>query len=285
MEEKEASRAVAAAVSTASSLDLSVTNAIFLQDANRLVVRLVPCDVVARISPMAADRYASAASEVDLAQRLAESGSPVAVLEPRVEPRAYLRDGFVITMWTYYETLPREVPPADYARALERLHAGMRQIDLATRHFTDRVADAQRVVADRDLSPELVEPDRELLSSTLSGLSISIRGSDGGEQLLHGEPHPGNLLNTRNGPRFVDLETCCRGPVEFDVAHAPEEVAGHYPLASQDLIGQCRILMLAMITTWRWERGDQYPNGRYWAIEGLKQMRVALDHHGLDDPR
>ena len=91
-------------------------------------------------------------------------------------------------MWTYYGHGHGELPPADDARALERLHAGMRQIDLATRHFTDRVADAQRVVADRDLSPELVEPDRELLSSTLSRLSISIRGSDGGEQLLHGEP-------------------------------------------------------------------------------------------------
>ncbi len=26
----------------------------------------------------------------------------------------------------------------------------------------------------------------------------------------------------------MDLATCCRGPVEFDLAHAPEEVAEHY---------------------------------------------------------
>jgi hypothetical protein len=41
--------------------------------------------------------------EIELAQRLAESGSPVAALEPRVEPRVYERDGFVVTLWTYYE--------------------------------------------------------------------------------------------------------------------------------------------------------------------------------------
>ncbi|MFD2356125.1 hypothetical protein ACFSTC_52955 [Nonomuraea ferruginea] len=70
------------------------------------------------------------------------------------------------------------------------------------------------------------------------------------------------MLTTRNGLLFVDLETCCRGPVEFDLAHAPEEVGEHYPGVDQDLLRECRILMLAMITTWRWDRGDQLPDGQ-----------------------
>ena len=37
-----------------------------------------------------------------------------------------------------------------------------------------------------------------------------------------------------------------------------------------------------MVTTWRWRRDDQLPNGRYWAIEGLNQLRAALDRYGLD---
>jgi thiamine kinase-like enzyme len=113
-------------------------------------------------------------------------------------------------------------------------------------------------------------------------LRCSISREGAGEQLLHGEPHPGNLLSTRSGPLFVDLETCCRGPIEFDVAHAPEEVAEHYPGANQDLIHQCRILMWAMITTWRWRHDDQLPNGHYWRTEGLNQVRAALDRYGLD---
>jgi hypothetical protein len=41
--------------------------------------------------------------EIEVAQRLAESGSPVAALEPQVQPRAYEGDGFVITpASTYY---------------------------------------------------------------------------------------------------------------------------------------------------------------------------------------
>jgi thiamine kinase-like enzyme len=99
---------------------------------------------------------------------------------------------------------------------------------------------------------------------------------------LHGEPHPGNLLNTKKGLLFIDLETCCRGSVEFDVAHAPEEVSEHYPAVNNELLRECRILKLAMITAWRWDQNDQLPDSRYWRIEGLERMRAALDCSGVD---
>ena len=71
------------------------------------------------------------------------------------------------------------------------------------------------------------DADRKLLGDTLRGLNQVI-GERGGEQLLHGEPHPGNVLTTKNGLVFIDLETCCRGPIEFDLAHAPDDVGEHY---------------------------------------------------------
>jgi Ser/Thr protein kinase RdoA (MazF antagonist) len=270
-------------MSTASSLDLTVDDAIVLHDSNKLTVRLLPCDVLARVAPVA---HQVAQFEVELAQRLAESGCPVAALEPRVEPRVYERDGFVVTLWTYYEPVtPREVSPADYANALERLHAGMRKLDVPTPHFTDRVEQAQQLVANRDHTPALADADRELLGDTLRSLRRAIGERGGAEQLLHGEPHPGNVLTTKNGLLFIDLETCCRGPVEFDLAHAPEEISEHYPSVNQDLLRECRILVLAMITTWRWDRDDQLPNGRQLGTEWLSQIRAALDRKGQDTHR
>jgi hypothetical protein len=248
---------MAAAMSTASSLDLTVDDAIVLHDSNKLTLRLLPCDVLARVAPVA---HQVAQFEVELAQRLAESGCPVAALEPRVDPRVYERDGFVLTLWTYYEpAAPREVSPADYASAL-------------------------KLVARRDRTPALAHADRELLGDTLRSLRRVIGEHGGAEQLLHGEPHPGNVLSTRNGLLFIDLETCCRGPVEFDLAHAPEEVSEHYPGVNQDLLRQCRILVLAMIATWRWDRDDQLPNGRQLGTEWLSQIRAARDRNGLDTP-
>ncbi len=146
-------------MSIASSLGLAVDDAIVLQDSNRLTVRLLPCDMLARVAYV---EHQVAQFEIELAQRLAGSGSPVAALEPRVEPRVYERDGFAVTLWTY----------------------------------------------------------------------------GAAEQLLHGEPHPGNVLTTKSGLLFIDLETCCRGPVEFDLAHTPEEVSEHYTDVSRSLLSE-----------------------------------------------
>jgi Phosphotransferase enzyme family len=280
LQASEVPRAIAAAMLTASSLDLRVDEAIVLHDSNKLTLRLLPCDVVARVAPEA---HQVAQLEIELAQRLAGSESPVAALDPRVEPRVYKRDGFVVTLWTHYEpATPRGVSPTDYANALGRLHAGMRNLDVPAPHFTDRVEQAQQLVASRDHTPALADADRELLGNTLRCLRRVIGERGAAEQLLHGEPHPGNLLTTKNGLLFIDLETCCRGPVEFDLVHAPEEVSEHYPGVSQGLLRECRILVLAMITTWRWDRGDQLPNGRQLGTEWLSQIRAALDRNGME---
>jgi aminoglycoside phosphotransferase (APT) family kinase protein len=280
MQASEVAGAVAAVMSIASALDLTVDDAIVLNNSNKLTLRVLPCDVLVRVAPVA---HQVAQFEVELAQRLVESGCPVAALEPRVEPRVYERDGFVVTLWTYYQpaTSPA-VSAASYAAALQRLHAGMRTLDVPAPHFTDRVDQAQQLVASRDHTPALADADRELLADTLRDLRRAIGERGGAEQLLHGEPHPGNVLTTNNGLLFIDLETCCRGPVEFDLAHAPEEVSEHYARANRDLLRECRILVLAMITTWRWDQGDQLPNGRQLGTQWLGQIRAALQRRGLD---
>ncbi len=250
-----------------------------LQNSNRLAVRLRPCDVLVPVSPAA--HRATAEFEVEMARQLAAAESPAARLEPRVEPGVYLRDGFNLTFWTYYEPVSTlDVPPDAYASALERLHAGMRAVSLPVPHFTDRVAEAQRLVTGHHLTPELSDADRELLVASLRKLSSEITRRASSEHLLHGEPHPGNLLNTTQGPLFIDLETCCRGPVEFDVAHAPEAVCGHYPGIDQELVGRCRALMMAMVAAWRWDRRDQFPDGRQMGLELLRRLR---DEHARYD--
>jgi aminoglycoside phosphotransferase (APT) family kinase protein len=230
-----AQRATQAAMSSASMLGLSTSDAAVLQNSNKLTLRLQPCDVLAQVAPAARQ---CAQLEVDIAQRLFEIGSPVAALQA---PEVFVWDDYVVTLWTYYEPVTSPaIPPADYAEALERLHAGMRRVDLLTPHFTDRVSEAQALVADHDRTPNLAEADRVILAGTLDRLRRAVSDSGRPEQLLHGEPHPGNLLSTSIGPLFIDFETCCRGPIEFDLAHAPDEVAELYPGVDHDLLRDCR---------------------------------------------
>ena len=93
MESSEIQRALAAAMSTASALGLTVDDAIVMHDSNKLTVRLLPCDVVARVAPIA---HQVARFEIGIAQELSDSGSPVAVPYPRADPRVHEHDGFVV---------------------------------------------------------------------------------------------------------------------------------------------------------------------------------------------
>ena len=273
------SRAIAAATSVAASLDLSANDATVLHNSNRLALRLTPSDVLARVAPAG---HEAAQLEVELTQRLADVGCPVGALDPRVDPLAYKRDGFEVTLWIYYEPVTPHVSPVDYAEALERLHAGMRKVDVPSPRFTDRIAEAEEIVANPDLSPELADAGRVLLSSRLESLRRAIDDRGAMEQLLHGEPHQGNVLSTKNGPLFIDLETCCRGPVEFDLAHVAEAVCEHYPNVNQGLLDECRQLVLAMVAAWRWDHGDQLPNGRRFGEELLRSLREGPPWPTLD---
>jgi hypothetical protein len=52
VEASEVPRAVAAAMSIASSRDLTVDEAIVLHDSNKLTLRVLPCDLLARVAAM-----------------------------------------------------------------------------------------------------------------------------------------------------------------------------------------------------------------------------------------
>ncbi|UNT00581.1 aminoglycoside phosphotransferase family protein [Streptomyces tubbatahanensis] len=271
-------RAVEAGWATAAGLGLQVDDASVVHDSDRVALRLAPCEVLARVAPLG--HLADSEFEVEVARRLAAVDAPVAELEPRVEPRVHVRDDFAVSLWTYYAPVGPALAPADYAEVFLRHHAALRRLDLEAPHFTARVAAALRQVNDRERSPELSDRDRELVSDTLGGLSSAFGDDRAGDQLLHGEPHPGNVLNTGRGPLFVDLGTCCRGPVEFDLAHAPEEVGEHYPGADHALIHRFRAVNWAMFTAWRWREDDRMPDRGRWRVEGLNRVRAALERCG-----
>jgi len=263
-------RAMAAATSVTTTLDLPVNEVVVVQNSNKLALRLLPCDVFARVALVGQE---VSALEVELAQRLAVLGSPVAALEPRVDPRVYEDDGFALTLWTYYETARDQVTPPHYADALQRLHAAMRNLEIAVPHFMERAAEAGRLVASRDATPALAEADRVLLLSTLRSARQQIHSRGAAEQLLHGEPHEGNVLSTQDGPLFIDFETCCRGPIEFDVAHLPKDVSADYPVVDQVLLEECRRLILAMVAAWRWDVRDEFPDGHQHGRNLLTLLR------------
>jgi aminoglycoside phosphotransferase (APT) family kinase protein len=276
VEPSDVARAVAAAREIAVGLGLAVEDATLLRNSNKLAVRLLPCDVLARVAPIGTGL---ARFEIEIAAGLMATGSPVAALDPRVEPVAYEMDGFEASLWTYYEPVATEVEPEDFGAALHRLHEGMRTLDVRTPHFSDRVADPAQEIAKSEL---LTATDRDLLRSALRDLEGAVLERGAPDQLLHGEPHVGNVLSTELGPRFIDLETCCLGPVEFDLAHAPSMVDEHYPDADRGLVADCRGLVLAIVAKHRCAPGDEFPNRERALLLLLDALREGPPWPALD---
>ncbi len=78
MEPSHVRRAVEAARATACELSLHVNDAVVMHNSDRIVVRLIPCNVLARIAPQA--REDGLHFEAEVARRLAETDSPVGAL-------------------------------------------------------------------------------------------------------------------------------------------------------------------------------------------------------------
>ena len=252
-----ATRAIAAATSLASSLDLQVNDAVVIQNSNKLALRLLPCDVLARTARAGQD---VAAFEVQIAQLLAAFAAPVASLDPRVDSASTSAMTLPSPSGPTTALCRKRCPPSATRclTATPRGHAKSR--DCGTR-LQRRIAAAERLLTHRHETPALADDDRLLLLNALRGSRQAIRKRGGADQLLHGEPHSGNPLNTPKGLLFIDFETCCRGPIEFDVAHVPDEFSLHYPDVDPALLQECRRLVLAMVAAWRWDVRDEFPDG------------------------
>ncbi|MER6677410.1 aminoglycoside phosphotransferase family protein, partial [Streptomyces sp. NPDC000983] len=151
MEPLELRRAVRAGRETASELGLEVDDVAVVHNSDRVALRMTPREVLARVAPLG--HLPESEFEVEVAVRLAATDAPVAGLDPRVPPGVRVRDAFALSLWTYYEPVTSRTAPADYADALLRQHAALRQVDLKAPHFTDRVAAALQAVTDRARSP------------------------------------------------------------------------------------------------------------------------------------
>jgi hypothetical protein len=139
MNRTETERAITATTALSSELGLVVAEARVVCNSNKLGLRLLPCDSFARV---AVSRQEAFRFEIEIAQRLSENGSDYE--QPGIDPAA-----------------------TTYANALERLHAGMAQLDVIAPHFGDRVTEAEQLLRSNDRTPRLKETDRELLLETL----------------------------------------------------------------------------------------------------------------------
>lgn len=262
-----------AASEVARDFGVEVEEPVLLQDTNNIVFWLAPSPVVAKINSGQPDRLER---ELSTAMALDDASAPV-VGPSHLLPRAvHQRQGYHITFWRYVSGTGVDLSARTIASALGVLHAALARISGTGQlpAFSEELDLVVRRLHDPIFAPALGDADRGRLVGALEVLTPG--GSVG--DVLHGSPHRFNILGEQGSPRFIDFETVCRGPIEWDLAHLEPAVAEAYPATiDSQMLDRCRLAVSAKTAAWCWDLADQNEEMRHHALHHLEIVREALD--------
>jgi Phosphotransferase enzyme family len=213
-------RALAAAVAVARAQGLPADDPVVLHDGVNVVVHLRPAPVVARVAtltPLLRPEIGRPfGREVALATALAAAGAAVLPPSDLLPPGPHVHDGLTLSFWEHVEVLPGSPTAVQAGQALGELHTDLAEVGpLWDGAVLDTPFDDLEVFSDRGGA---LGADPALLGE-VAALAGALRPRVAGPVMtLHGDAHPGNLLVTRAGLRWADLEDTSRGPRGWDLA-------------------------------------------------------------------
>ena len=261
-----------AAVEVAAELELVVDEPLLIQETNNTVIWLRPHPIIAKVGTHP-DSGALLVREHEVASALAALGAPAGAPLTGVAPLHHLATGFIVTLW---QRLEHDVTsePADsmVAASLQQLHAALALIDIELPSFRVGLQRARTALFDDVRMNALAVDDRAFLRSAFDGLVAELDSRVLGEQSLHGEPHDGNLLVTRSGLRWIDFESTCRGPLEWDLAFLGGEPCDVFGGVDLELLELLATLNSARVATWCWIQA-RFPDMRWHAEHHLGIVR------------
>ncbi|MEG3880937.1 hypothetical protein QT972_26590 [Microcoleus sp. herbarium7] len=281
-------RAVAAAVSVASTYGIRVNDPHVLADAYSVRVHLKPAPIVARIAtltPIVRSPIESwLARELSVAEFLAAKGAPVVPPSDLLPPVPHHFDGLAMTFWRYFEPVSDALPaPATVGRMQAELHAVLRDYpgDLPP---LPALSDIPRGI-DRlnQLGNMLPESDLTLLQTTYDRLLAQLSNPVGLWQPLHGDAHALNLIPTAKGLLWNDFEDTCTGSIAWDLINLDGEGIAAYPnapdLATLEPYRQMRKLHAIV---WVYAMLPELPDWRESAKALLDDLRGAEAVNAID---
>jgi hypothetical protein len=201
------------------------------------IIWLWPAPIVARVmtgtSVLHADPRVWLAREIELGGFLARRDAPIVPPASSVDPGPHIGGGLWMSLWEHVEVIPGDASADEIGRSLRTLHdamvayPGVLPLRSAVLGEIDWLLGALAQCAGYDALRE--ERDR---------LAPLLPLGDSGGQALHGDASLSNLLSTRAGLRWNDLEDVCFGSPAWDVVGLVDDACGRYGEAfAADLLG------------------------------------------------
>ena len=256
-------RPIRAATETVLAHGITPDRCEILQNGSTLVLRLTETLVARVVQDADGPRQGTEwfARENAIAQHLTEHGAPVIPLHRELPPGPHERLGYPMNFWEFVTSVETEPEPSEIGRTLRQCHEIMAR-------FTEPLpklailTESLGILAQRRLFPESTQ---RLLHDHLSNSIDVLSGFP--HQVLHGDAHMGNLMNTERGLVWTDWEDTFSGPVEWDMASiiwnakildeddvTVSAILGGYRVVGGQIderaLQQCLIARAAVMTTW-----------------------------------
>lgn len=262
-----------AAVDVARGLGFGAGEPVLIQETNNTVVWLAPHPVIAKVATRA-ESAEDLIREHQVATALDRLGAPVGAPVKGFSPIQHQSTGFVVTLW---QRLPHdpdaEASAREVGRSLSSVHEALSRCGVPLPSFQAGIERARRALADDRQISTLSQDDRTFLRDAFDALMDELAVHSFEQRALHGEPHDGNYLLTDAGLRWIDFESACWGPVEWDLAFVASEACEAFPGVDRDLLQLLRTLNSAHVATWCWSR-YQLPEMRWRAQRHLNVVQM-----------
>jgi thiamine kinase-like enzyme len=260
-----------AAITVATRFGLTVKHVVRLGDSNNIVLWLRPAPVVAKVG---LGHHSRLALELAVAKHLARMQAPAIGPAVGLPQRVFQVEDLELTFWAHQPHRGRKPTPRAVAASLFELHGALLSYRGRLPSYMDELAAVAEVLNDASRVAALADLDRQLLIRTLDRFRAELGGRAVTNRPLHGSPHGENMVVTDRIVRFLDFETACLGPLEWDLAHVDDEVILHYPGTIDVVVLRlCRALVSVKTAAWCWARFD-HPALRWHARHHLDVVRT-----------
>lgn len=257
-------KSIETAIEVAESFGLRIHEPQLLRSTNNVVAWLRPTSVVAKVG---SGHHPGFFREIRIASELRALHAPVVAPASEVPAVIHSRNGFDISYWHYHpQPADWDVSASILASALRRLHEAYATISAELRadlpSYLVELESVSQLLRDNNRLASLANADRVLLIAAFDRLKERMRVLSPGytHMTIHGSPHSYNILLADDEPCFIDFETTCIGPCEWDLAHmAPEVVRTYNRTTNAELLEVCRNMVSVKTAAWCWadaDRGD-----------------------------
>jgi hypothetical protein len=264
-----AAAASAAARRLIASLGLETAGAHVLQSSNNTIVHFPACGLVAKVGT-SADAPETLARELALARHLSARGAEIAPPALGVDAGPHPN---MITLWEFVPHDPDpELDDDELAESLERLHGHLATWGGELPDYREQIRRTGRLLDDDDAMRAVPGDGLALLRRRFSEVAPPLLDLARPTAVLHGGPHSSNVLATPAGLRWIDFETCCRGPLEADLAYLGE--AGMRRAGVDlELLALAKQMLSISVATVCWCDPDRHPRLREAAEYHLAALR------------